>query len=145
MEIDRTNKRILALLEDDARMSMTAISRAINLSRPAVQDRIKSMEHAGIIQGYRTIIGDSAGLVHAAMFVQISEPPCDRALQWLSSLEGVTSVLSLAGEIDAMVSVTVPSTARLTALIDQVTASPLIRSAKSNVVLRRYEPQNKLS
>lgn len=138
MEIDKTNKRILALLEENARMSAAAISRAVALSRPAVQERITAMERAGIIQGYRTIVGDSAGLVHAVLFVQIAERPCDKALQWLLSIKGVTAVVSLAGEIDAVVSVTVPGMADLSALNDKVSASPLIRTATSNVVLRKY-------
>lgn len=138
MDIDRTNKRILALLANDARMTSAAIGRAIGLSRPAVQERITSMERAGTIIGYRTVVAEYVGLVHAMLFLQITERPCDRALQWLLTLQGVTSVVSLAGEIDAVVSVTLSSMADLSALNDTVSTSPLIRAAKSNVILRQY-------
>lgn len=47
MQLDKTNKRILALLEKNARMSAAAIGREIGLSRPAVQDRIAAMEQGG--------------------------------------------------------------------------------------------------
>ncbi len=138
MDLDRTHKRILALLQKDGRMSAAAIGRAIGLSRPAVQERIAALERAGIIQGYHADVVESAGLVHAVLFVQIAERPCDRSLEWLMSLEGTTSVLSLAGEVDAVVHVTVPNMAGLSALNDRVMASPLIRSAKSTIVLRRF-------
>ncbi|MDO5612040.1 MAG: AsnC family transcriptional regulator [Paracoccus sp. (in: a-proteobacteria)] len=52
MQIDRTNLRILALLEKDGRISAAAIGREIGLSRPAVQGRIAALEAAGIITGY---------------------------------------------------------------------------------------------
>lgn len=138
MEPDRTNKRILAWLLRDARISAAAIGRAIGLSRPAVQGRIRAMEEAGVIQGYHATLGGAAGMIRAVLFVRIKGRPCDPALRWLAALEGVTAVASLAGEVDALVSVTVPDPAALSALNDRIAASPLIEAAQSHVVLRRY-------
>jgi Lrp/AsnC family leucine-responsive transcriptional regulator len=138
MDIDRTNKRILALLRKDGRMSAAAIGRAIGLSRPAVQERISLMERSGHILGYHAEVAETLGLVSAVLFVQIAERPCEKALQWLMTLAGVTSAISLAGEIDAIVFATMPTMADLSALNDQVLASPLILSAKSTVILRQY-------
>lgn len=138
MQIDKTNKRILALLEKNARMSATAIGKEIGLSRPAVQERIAAMEQGGVIRGYHASTDDVAHLIHAVLFIRISERPCDKALRWLASLEGVTSVVSLAGEFDAIVSVSLPEAGDLSALNDRVAASPLITGSTSQVVLRRY-------
>ena len=138
MQIDKTNKRILSLLEKNARMSATAIGKEIGLSRPAVQDRIAAMEQEGVIKGYHAATDDAANLIQAVLFIRISERPCDKALRWLASLEGVTSVVSLAGEFDAIVSVSLPEATDLSALNDRVAASPLITSSTSQVVLRRY-------
>lgn len=138
MELDRTNKRILALLETNGRQSAAAIGREIGLSRPAVQDRIAQMEAMGVIRGYHAAVADEAGLVRAMIFLRIAERPCDKALRWLSGLEGVTSVLSLAGETDAVVTVALPGLAELSALNDRIAASALVAEARSQVVLRRY-------
>lgn len=138
MEIDRTNKRILALLETNARLSAAAIGREIGLSRPAVQDRIAAMEQTGVIRGYHATTDDRVGLTRAILFVRIAERPCDKALKWLASLQGVNAVMSLAGEWDGLVSVALPGVAELTALNDQVAGSPLIASSRSQVVLRQY-------
>lgn len=138
MEIDRTNKRILALIENNARLSVTALGREIGLSRPAVQDRISTMEQQGIIEGYHTKISENAGLVHAFISVKISERPCEKALRWLASLNGINSVMSLAGEIDAIVSVTLANTDELSALNDKIAGSSLISSSRSQIILRRY-------
>lgn len=138
MKTDRTHKRILALLKKDGRMSAAAVGRAIGLSRPAVQERINDMERAGIIRGYHAHVAEGAGLVNAVLFVQIAERPCDKALQWLMALEGTTSVLSLAGEMDAVVTVSVPSMEELSTFNDRVSVSPFIRRTISSVVLRQY-------
>lgn len=138
MDIDRTNKRIIALLEQNARLSAAAIGREIGLSRPAVQERILAMEQSGIIQGYHAAISEAAGLTRAVLFIRIAERPCNKALSWLSSLEGVASVLSLAGEWDALATVALPSVADLSALNDQIAASPLILESRSQIVLQTY-------
>lgn len=136
--MDRTNKRILALLEKNARMSAAAIGREIGLSRPAVQDRISLMEQEGIIQGYHVSASEQAGSVHAILLISISVRPCDKALGWLASQEGITSVASLAGDLDAIANVSVPGLAELTALNDRISSAPFIAKSTSQVILRRY-------
>ncbi|GLS81344.1 Lrp/AsnC family transcriptional regulator [Paracoccus marinus] len=138
MDLDRTNKRILAMLEANGRLSAAAIGREIGLSRTAVQDRIAGMEQRGTISGYHAAIEDGPGLVRAVLFVGIAERPCDKALRWLASLEGVTAVLSLSGEVDAVVSAVLPGVEALSALNDRVAQSPMISAVRSQVVLRRY-------
>lgn len=119
-------------------MTAAAIGRTIGLSRPAVQERISLMERSGLILGYHADVAETLGLVSAVLFIQIAERPCEKALQWLMTLAGVTSAFSLAGEIDAIVFASVPTMADLSALNDQVLASPLILATKSTVVLRQY-------
>ncbi len=137
MDRDRTDKRILALLEKNARMTAAAIGREIGLSRTAVQDRITRMEATGVIQGYRVVASHyGAGVVRALIFVKIAQRPCDRALRWLISLEGVTEVHSLSGELDAVVIVVVSSAPELSILNDQIGRNALVTSAHSQVILR---------
>ena len=49
--LDPTSRHILRLLADDGRASYQAIADAVGLSRPAVMERVKRMEEAGLIQG----------------------------------------------------------------------------------------------
>lgn len=138
MELDRTNKRILVLLERNARMSATAIGREIGLSRPAVQERISRMERDGVIQRYRVETSPGGEIVRARLFITIAERPCDRALRWLASLEGVSAVVSMAGDVDAIAEVVVPTPGDLSRLNDTITRSDLIASSVSRVVLAMY-------
>lgn len=134
--MDRTNKRILALLDQNARMSFTALGREIGLSRTAVQDRVTKLETDGIINGYNTNFSmNKVGLIRAILFIKISVRPCDQALDWLASLEGVHEVLSLSGEIDAVAKCVVATTADLADLNDKIGASDLIAGTTSHLVL----------
>ena len=135
--MDQTDKRILALLEGNARTSAAEIGRQIGLSRTAVQDRLSKLESSGVITGYRVEISAMQGdLIRAALFVKIAVRPCDQALNWMASLEGVQEVISLSGDIDAIVKCAVPDVGSLTKLNDRIGQSALIASSNSNLILR---------
>lgn len=54
--MDSINKHILKCLQKNARQSNAGIGRQVGISSPAVAERIKKMEDAGIIQAYQTSI-----------------------------------------------------------------------------------------
>ncbi len=56
MSVDSLNWKILKCLQQNARQSNAEIGRTVGISSPAVSERIKKMEDAGIIQGYNTSI-----------------------------------------------------------------------------------------
>lgn len=56
MEVDHINWAILKRLQENARYSFAEIGRDIGLSSPAVAERVKKMEDAGLIRGYKTQI-----------------------------------------------------------------------------------------
>ncbi|MEX0996516.1 MAG: Lrp/AsnC family transcriptional regulator [Flavobacteriaceae bacterium] len=53
-KVDETNWKILKHLQENARISMSDLSKKVGLSAPAVVERIKKMEDLGIIRGYYT-------------------------------------------------------------------------------------------
>jgi Lrp/AsnC family transcriptional regulator, leucine-responsive regulatory protein len=66
--LDRTNLRILAELQDDARLSLAELGRRVGLSSPAVTERLARLEQSGTIIGYRTEIDPRAlGLALSAV------------------------------------------------------------------------------
>ena len=52
MKLDRKHWKILEILQRHARSSNTEIASAVNLSLPAVAERIKKLEDTGVISGY---------------------------------------------------------------------------------------------
>ena len=52
-EFDHFDCRILALLQQDARVSMAELGRSVHLSQPAVTERVRKLELSGVIKGYR--------------------------------------------------------------------------------------------
>jgi Lrp/AsnC family leucine-responsive transcriptional regulator len=54
--LDATNLRLLAELQDDARLSLAELGRRVGLSSPAVSDRLARLRDEGVITGYRAEI-----------------------------------------------------------------------------------------
>ena len=73
--LDNTGKRILHLLQANARISFSEIGRQIGMSTPAVIERVQKMEDAGIIAGYTVHIDPKAlgYTVHA--FIRLKTKP----------------------------------------------------------------------
>jgi Lrp/AsnC family transcriptional regulator, leucine-responsive regulatory protein len=51
--LDARNVKLLRLLRDDPRRSVSEMARRIGMSAPAVRERIQRLEESGIIRGYR--------------------------------------------------------------------------------------------
>ncbi|MCR9186412.1 MAG: Lrp/AsnC ligand binding domain-containing protein [Halieaceae bacterium] len=69
--LNRTDRRLLRLLQQDARTSYAELARQVGLSTTPCKERIKRLEREGIIRGYQAILDPEqldAGLV---VFVQI--------------------------------------------------------------------------
>jgi Lrp/AsnC family transcriptional regulator, leucine-responsive regulatory protein len=54
--IDETDRKIIGELISDGRVSLAELGRRINLSPPAVADRVQRLERSGVITGYRAEI-----------------------------------------------------------------------------------------
>src|ERR1700752_5371514 len=54
--LDDMDVRILALLQEDCRTSLVRLGEQVGLSAPAVLERIKKLEAAGVIKGYRALL-----------------------------------------------------------------------------------------
>jgi Lrp/AsnC family leucine-responsive transcriptional regulator len=58
--LDESNRRLLAELEADARLTNAELGRRVGLSAPAVAERVRRLEDAGVITGYRAEVDPAA-------------------------------------------------------------------------------------
>ena len=71
VELDRFDEAILRVLAVEGRISATELARRIGLSKSPTQARMKRLENAGIITGYRANLDPiRMGLAHVA-FVEV--------------------------------------------------------------------------
>ena len=74
-DLDTVNRRILAILADDARISTAELARRLDMSAPAVRERVGRLEQAGVIRGYRVDIDPAAVGLPVAAWVRVRPGP----------------------------------------------------------------------
>jgi Lrp/AsnC family leucine-responsive transcriptional regulator len=82
--LDPINRRLLQELQADARVTMAELGRRINLSAPAVGERVQRLERAGVITGYRAEVDPKAIGFPIAAVVRVR--PTTRQLQRIPEL-----------------------------------------------------------
>jgi Lrp/AsnC family leucine-responsive transcriptional regulator len=72
---DGINRRLLAELQADARMTLAELGRRVRLSSPAVAERLQRLERQGVIRGYRADIDPRALGLSLSSIIRIRPAP----------------------------------------------------------------------
>ena len=141
--MDKTNLKILRILQKKARIPNVEVSRLINLAPSAVLERIRKMEKQGIIDGYEVRLNPEHFGYSLVSFIQIHlGPESDRqqAADHLSIREEIQEVHFIAGEDCFLVKCRTSGTEHLDNLLQELAASLVgIRSSKTFVVLSTHK------
>ena len=117
--LDRIGLNILAALQENARLPLAHIGDKVGLSSPAVAERVKKMEAAGIIKGYHAQIDPEAMGRSVAAFVELTTAarhyPAVKSLA--TDLPEVTSCHHVSGEASFILHVRVDAVADLEPLV----------------------------
>jgi len=70
--LDRIGRKILAALQGNARIPLSRIGEKVGLSAPAVAERVKKLEEAGVITGYHARIDTAAMGRSVAAFIHLT-------------------------------------------------------------------------
>ncbi|MGE0801945.1 MAG: Lrp/AsnC family transcriptional regulator [Lautropia sp.] len=95
---DHHDERILAELQADARITMAELGRRVGLSQPAVTERVRKLEEAGIITGYHAAI-DAVKLGYAIRaLVRVGRFDFLRVVKVIEATPEVVSAWNVTGE-----------------------------------------------
>jgi Lrp/AsnC family leucine-responsive transcriptional regulator len=86
--LDATNRRLLAELQADARLSLAELGRRVGLSSPAVAERLQRLEDDGVIRGYHAELDPRA--LGFALSVVVRIRPAPRQLHKVADLARAT-------------------------------------------------------
>ncbi|EOH91678.1 Lrp/AsnC family transcriptional regulator [Enterococcus pallens] len=117
--MDQTDWHILALLEENARLSLKELSSKVNLSTPAVKERILKLEEQGIIEGYTTKINYPKLGKEIEVFILMETINCQAFREFCWSHPDVIECHRIAGKYSYLVKFATESMATLETFIDQ--------------------------
>src|SRR5256884_2509881 len=147
-ELDDTDLQILGLLQDDCRTPLARIGEAVDLSAPAVLERIKKLEAAGVILGYRALLdARRLGLdITAFIGVIISHPNLIGAFErQVSTLRDVLEGHHVTGGYTLLLKVKTTNTSSLERLISQIRSIDGVARTETMIVLSTHTERVQLA
>src|SRR4051812_31486441 len=90
--LDETGRKLLLLLQENARLSFAELGRRIGLSPAATAERLRRLEDAGVVKGYRVEVDREAIGLPILAIVRLS---CDGAMYrpFLKAVHSLESVI----------------------------------------------------
>ena len=136
LNLDETDRKILAELSRSGRSSYREIGEIVGLTRPAVRERILRMEEAGVIAGYRADIDTDA--LGRALHVMITfrfnpegkyeKKPNDLLVPLLRGCSDVLRFWEIYGELDFLIEAAFSSKDSMHAFLDRLREYGFVRS-----------------
>ena len=120
--MDAIDRKILKLLQENARTSLKTIAEKTFLSSPAVSSRIERMEREGIILGYEAQVDPIKLGYHILAFINLNVLPEDKP-KFYAYANGVPNILEcscVTGEYSMLMKVAFPSTRELDIFVGQL-------------------------
>ena len=140
--LDHIGEHILEELQRDGRLPMSRLGKRVGLSTPAVAERVRKMEEAGIITGYHAHVRESPDSVTA--FIHVNTPPqaYPRVLALLEENPRVVECHHMSGEDAFIIKVGVEEMAQIESLVKDLSRHGTTRThiVLSSPILRRSAP-----
>jgi Lrp/AsnC family leucine-responsive transcriptional regulator len=140
--VEEIDRKIVALLMHDGRMSYTDLGKATGLSTSAVHQRVRRLEERGVIRGYAAVVDHDALGLPLAAFISIKpvdSRQMDDSPQLLAHIPQIEACHSVAGEENYIVKVRVGKPRDLEELLTRIRSSAQVSTRTTVVLSTPYE------
>ncbi|MFU0889245.1 Lrp/AsnC family transcriptional regulator [Kluyvera sichuanensis] len=139
-ELDAIDRKILSALADDASHSYTALSSIVNLSAPAVHERVKRLKRDGVIK--KTVALLDGGMLGRTLLtfllIEASSYTATRALLQFTNRREVEEVHTVAGDGCVLIKVRAADTESLENFLMEIQELADVRSVRSYIALSTF-------
>ena len=142
--MDRTDLKILAILQDDSSLPVAEVAARVNLSQTPCWRRIQKLEAAGVIQRRVAILDPEAVGVGTSVFVEIEA--ADHSPGWLegfaatvADMPQVMEVYRMAGDVDYLLRVAVGSMQEYDEFYRRLIAQVPLKNVTSRFAMERVK------
>jgi Lrp/AsnC family leucine-responsive transcriptional regulator len=150
-ELDIFDRRIIAALQADGRLSNVELAERIGLSPSPCLRRVKRLEREGYIGGYRAILHRRRIGLGFTVFlgVKIGGHADEEALDFeraVTEMPEVTACHMVSGDIDYLLEVVVPDLEHYESfLVGKLLGLPIIKEVRSNIAIQTLKAASPLS
>ena len=147
-EFDHFDSSILALLQQDARISMAELGRSVHLSQPAVTERVRKLEISGVIKGYRAEVDLSRLGYGIRAIIRLARADFARVVKLIEQTPEVIKALNVTGEDSWVLEIAVIDVAHLDIVVTrfcnltQTSTSIVLNAPRENTVVLPARREN---
>jgi DNA-binding Lrp family transcriptional regulator len=141
--LDAIDRRIIALLSADGRMSINELANQVSISRASAYSRVERLRTSGVIEGFTARINPhKVGLdIAALIFVNADQHGWKTLQHKLLDLPGLEHLAVTTGTFDFSLLVRVPDMQTLRdVVLERLQAMPEVRSTQTAFVLDEHRP-----
>jgi Lrp/AsnC family transcriptional regulator len=142
--LDRTDRRILAVLQEDATLSVAEIAKRVHLSPTPCWKRVQRLEDEGVIRARVTLLDPDALGLGLTVFVAVET--ADHSSAWLTrfanAVKAMPEVMELhrmAGETDYLLKIVVPDMPAYDAFYKRLIAATPLKNVTSSFAMERIK------
>lgn len=136
--MDIIDVKILEVLQANSRVSISELSKKVNLSLSAVSERLKKLESSNVIEKYTVILNSQALDKELSVIMNISlENPhlTSDFLEFVRAEDEILECHYVTGEYDYVLKITTRNTATLENLMNRIKGISGIKRTQTNVIL----------
>jgi DNA-binding Lrp family transcriptional regulator len=136
-KVDDVDRKIIRLLQEDARKSFNKIAESLGIAVGTAYNRVKNLEDRGILQGY-TVMLDSAKLGYGLtglILIEAEGRYLPEVENELAKLEEVICIYDITGDYDIAVVARFKNRSTLNNFIKSTLKMPHVNRTVTNVVL----------
>lgn len=140
MDLDDTDRRLIALLRQDARMNIAALAKKLAVSRGTVANRLRRLEDGQVIVGYTVQLRPDAQPheIRAWMAVLVEGNQTREVVASLLGEPGVAALHDTNGRWDLLAELRAESNQALSKVLERVRLIKGIRNTETNILLASY-------
>lgn len=141
MQLDDIDRAILAVMSDDARVSMTALAETVHISRAGAHARVKRMVTSGIIANFTVRIDPVLAGQHASAYVTLSvdQPQWQKVRARLNEIEEIEHIALVGGDFDVMLLVRARDNRHLRRVVlEDIQAIPSVRNTRTLLIFEDH-------
>ena len=144
-KFDRTDRRLLRALQDDAKASLATLAERVHLSQAQVHRRVRRLEEAGLIRGYAALVDRERLGLGVVAFVGFSlaaeqNKRLREVERQINAYAEIVEVYAVSGEHDYLVKIVADDLKALSAFLsDQLMQIPGVMNVKSTICLEELK------
>lgn len=139
--LDEIDLKILQEIQSDGRITNVELAKRVGISPPPCLRRVKALEEAGYIQGYRGLLDPHRLGFDVTVFASVhlsSQAEADLRTfeEFVRSEPLVRECWMLSGEVDFILKCVAPDMATFQEFVAHLTGAPHVRNVRTSLVLR---------